>query len=838
MAKKTLKRPKSISSKRGVPKTRRKKEASLIVVPKEVISVAPPSNSSPSILMAGLLLVVAGVLFLPNFRILLVGSFLDRLKFLPYVGMIAGFAVLFRAFRRQSPVPPLPELSRPVAYFFFAFFYALCFYTRFCHPETPEPTFWNDDRVVYYDIRAIIDFGVNHLLFPFGKREPFFPYFTSFLWRLMPNADGVFVDRLSSTLVDMGTCWGFYRLGKQLTGRWLGLFLMALYSVGKPMVIYAYFGYGANTCMLSTVWMTYFFFHLMNKPDFRRFVYLGIAMGFGAYTYVPARPWTPYLILVTWLWVLRATREKPKSRALWLLLAGGMALWAFLAVYKNGYLPETLGLVSFFTHIPVYVTVFVILLAAYFKVGFRSKSDETAQLVFGWATMALVALLFTLPFYLQGDYAVHVVESSALHVDGKMSLSFKVLAKLLDNVIFYFAMMFGQSDQSGTIYPMGLDSFFDPLPVAGGVIGLAFFLAKPSWRRGFILSLIPVGMVPFVLAASPNSARPLTSVVPLLVIAGWGFAYWVRSFVAAMPRGGLRFLAFAGLGFFWVWNGVKSDWSIWHLWMTRVSNDVFIFRQVDKDWQKYRVMVACHKDQFASEAFTVLCDQRDVFLWNGSTALYLKPGEEGKDVSLLFWGDDPRKIGDQVRREFPEAQISNVPAFYYPGEQRSTGTYQDDPNYMQRAVIPFADIQKRNSGMIYPVRVPSNYWRRRFYFEGYIWARGLVWWDDRVANIGAPFPKETSLCESARADGEINVPVEGDYVFSGTYGLDYIILLVDGKKIMDYYPETGKNDLPHASVHLTPGVHSVSLEAYLQYNLAFPKISVKPPTGPDFILGE
>ena len=55
--------------------------------------------------------------------------------------MMAGFAVLFQAFRRQSPVPSLEELSRPAAYLFFAFFYTVCFYTRFSHPESPQADF-------------------------------------------------------------------------------------------------------------------------------------------------------------------------------------------------------------------------------------------------------------------------------------------------------------------------------------------------------------------------------------------------------------------------------------------------------------------------------------------------------------------------------------------------------------------------------------------------------------------------------------------------------------------------------------------------------------------------
>jgi hypothetical protein len=840
MVKKSSRKPRPTSRKRGAQSPRLKKAEIPVSLPLEaVLSKTTRQDSTGFFLIVGFLLVVAGTLFLPNFRILLIGSFFDQYKFIPYTGIIAGFAILFWTFRRQSSVPPLFDLSRPVAYFWFSFFYLLCFYTRFSHPETPEATFWNDDLVVLDDIRFIIDFGVNHLLFPFGQREPLFPYFTAFLWKLIPNADGVFIDRLSSTLIDMGTCWGFYRLGKELTNRWLGLFLMALYSVGKPMIIYCFFGYGANTCVLSTVWMTYFFFHLMKKPVLRRFVYLGIAMGFGAFTYVPARPWTPYLIGVTWLWVLWSTRLKPKSKPQWFLLMGGMFFCAFVAVFKNGYLPETSRLVAFFTWIPVSLLIVTVLLTTYFKVGANRKIDETAGLIFGWATMALVALLINLPFYLQKGYASHVVESSALHVDGNISLGLGVLAKLLDNVLFYFSSMFIQPIHDSSTYPIVYDSFFDPLPVIGMVVGLAFFLARPSWRRGFILSLIPVGMVPFVLAALPNSARPLTSVVPLLVLSGWGLVYLTRSFVAAVSSKSFRVLAFAVLCFFWVWNAVKSDWSIWHRWMARVSHDVFIFQQADKDWKKYRVMIASSDGKFRSPALTALCDQREVYLWDGPTPLYLEPGETGKDVSLLFWGYDPGKIEDRVRKEFPTAQINTIPLSYYQGDPHFSGDWSDDndSNFLKRAVIPFADIQGRNSGMIYPVRVPAGYWRRRFYCVDYGWARGLVWWDERVPNLSAPLPKETNHFETARADGELNVSVQGDYDFSGTdSGLDFIILLVDGKKIIHYYP-TGHSRIAHARVHLTTGIHSITVETYFQNSLQFPKIVVKPPIGTEFVLG-
>ena len=829
MAKKPSKRQKPAARKRSGAKPRRQKEevrpASLVLKAEPVL--ATRNDSLGFVLAVGFLLVVAGVLFLPNFRILLAGSYLDCYKFIPYAGMIAGFAMLFWAFRRPWPVPPLPELSRPMACFLFVFFYSLCFYTRFSHPETPQVTFWFDDLVVYGDIRAILDFGENHLLFPWGQREPFFPYLTAFIWKWMPQADGVFVDRLSSTLIDMGTCWGFYRLGRALSGRWMGFFLMAMYSVGKPMVIECFFGYGGNSCVLSTVWMAYFFFHLVQKPVFRRFLYLGIALGFGAFTYVPARPWPPFLIGVVWLWVLWMTRSKAKDFFLWLLLMGGMGAWAFLAVFKNGYLPETLSWVAFLTSRPVYETAGLIFLALYLYAGFRTKKDENTRLVFGWATMAALALLLTMPFYLQREYGAHIVESSAFHADGKLILGMAALAKVLDRLHFYFTLMFVQPIYDSSTYPIPYDSFFDPLPVIAMVTGLAFFAAKPSWRKGLVLALIALGMIPFVFAERPHAGRAMASVVPLLVLGAWGMDYLGRAFFAAVPDRLYRNLTLLGLAAFWVWNATMSDWSIWKRWMADKAHDSFIFQQIEKDWRSYRVIVA-RNDKFADLAITALCDQREVYQLDDPNPLYLEEGERGKDVDLLFWGYD-KTMEDRVKKDYPEAQIGFVPGYHV-----------EDPNFLERAIIPFDSIARSNGKLFSVVRVPHGYWRRRFYCENYGWARGLVWWDERVPGLVSPLPpKDVTNYMTARADGEFNASVEGDYEFSGTNIMDFVILRVDGKKIMHYYPYMGgKNYIPRGVVHLLPGSHSVSLETYFKYSIQFPGITVKPPVGPPFLLGQ
>lgn len=777
------------------------------------------------LLIGGSLLAAAGVLSFPNFQFQIPGGFLPNLLFLKWLALV-GFVLLAAAFR-LLPEPATPgEISKNWASVLFMFLFGLTFYTRFCHPETPEATFWYDDLVVTGDVRGILDLGNHPLLFPWGQREPFFPYLNAILWLLMPKADGVFINRLSSTLVDMGTCWGLYLLGRTVSGRRTGLFLMSFYAVSKPFMVYCYFGYGANTCELSTVWMMVFLFRLLNKPSFRRFVYLGIALGFGAYTYVPARLWTPYLIGILWLWILYEFRQKGKDVPTWTLLIGVMGSWAFLFLSKNNVLSPSYIWVSFLNRTPVALTAGGIILAAYIKTGMAMKKDPLRRAAFGWSTLAVIAFLFCSPFLFHPLYASHVSDTSVLNANGKLATLSEALKLVGNNIYFFFAMMFGQSSWDTGTYPTWVGSFFDYFPELAMIVGLAFFAAKPGWKKLLTLSMLALGTLPFILSNHAHSARALAVVGPLFLMAGWGMDYSWRLFTRATADPRLRQGVLLVLGALWVWSAYWSNWQVWNQWMAHKSNDATIFQQIEKDWRSHHLIIAPHYPQFESPALTMLCDQKEVWALEDPNPLYLEKGETAKDIVLLFWGYD-QNLENRLKADFPSAPVTVVPNWN-----------PDRAQFLKRVQIPFNALSEKPGKLFYIVRVPHDYWRRRFYWQDYGVGHGLVWWDDRVRALNAPFPAKLNVWMSGKADGEFQAPVEGNYTFASVSPSDWIGLAVDGKEIIRFIPGDGRLTPPRATLHLTAGAHRITYTTYFQHGPQFPRITILPPVGPERPLGE
>src|SRR5258708_5676227 len=230
---------KKTSSKKNIRVVRKEKTNPRGKTP---VLAVPDSRWDTYSLLAFFTLTMAGLYSLPNFHINLPkGGFFDQLlvhPFLLWVGLI-GMTVTYY---RLPESAERPEMPRWLAFLWFVFFFGLCFFYRFYHPLEPSAPFWYDNQVVIGDIRGIIDAGAHHLLFPFGEREPFFPYLTAGLWELFPDANAVWIVRLSCTVIDLGTLWGLYLLGSAIRGRRMGLILTAFWAVSLPMTIWNYFG--------------------------------------------------------------------------------------------------------------------------------------------------------------------------------------------------------------------------------------------------------------------------------------------------------------------------------------------------------------------------------------------------------------------------------------------------------------------------------------------------------------------------------------------------------------------------------------------------------------------
>src|SRR5258708_19307749 len=110
----------------------------------------------------------------------------------------------------------------------------------------------------------------------------------------------------------------------------MGLIVTDFWAVSLPMTIWNYFGMGQGTTVLACAWTMLFYYRLLQRPSLARFIYCGAALGFGAYCYVPFRPWTPSVITLLLIWILLGSKEKPKEAGPWVLGIGVWVSWVFL----------------------------------------------------------------------------------------------------------------------------------------------------------------------------------------------------------------------------------------------------------------------------------------------------------------------------------------------------------------------------------------------------------------------------------------------------------------------------------------------------------------------------
>jgi hypothetical protein len=227
---------------------------------------------------------------------------------------------------------------------------------------------------------------------------------------------------------------------------------------------------------------------------------------------------------------------------------------------------------------------------------------------------------------------------------------------------------------------------------------------------------------------------------------------------------------------------------------------------------------------------TVLCDQKEAYVLNDSNPIYLEPGEKGKDVVFYMYGAKPypTDLEGRVRAEFPQAQWNIIEC-----------SNPDIHHFMLRAVISIESLSEAPGKLFYIQRVPHEYWRRRFYWKDYGVGRGIVWWDERVPVLKAPFPPGMNEFITARADGEITIPTDGSYFFSVNPTADVIVLSIDGREVIHVRSPQGSNVGAREKIYLKSGIHKVTYVTTFRRLTNFADVRVIPPEGGNgWVLGQ
>jgi hypothetical protein len=757
--------------------------------------------------------VAAGLFSLPNYNQLLAPG--NALANLPTRWLlIAGFAALVVLWRaapaaEESQWDLKPATSRVLFWIFIGLGAAL----RLNHPEQPANFFWDDHFIVTSDIRNIIDFNEHPLLFPSGWREPFFPYLTAFLWLFNFHATGVFIVLLSSTLIDLAALWAFYLTGKEIGGRRMGIVLLAMAAICKAMITVCKFGYGCDTTVLACAVALLFFFRLLKKPDLSHFIQWGLSLGFGAYCYVPFRVWTPVLLGIVWLWVFSDPKERQKNIYRWGLGVGLITAWAFLFLYKNYFLTQDNPLVRFLVGWPGLALVAAGLGFCYYQVGRQGIKGEGSKL-FGWATGALLTALIMAPVLLHPHYSEHTSDISVFSKKFSPEPG-QGWRNFLENIRYSQGLMFGREGDVARMPALG-DCFFDFYTAACGLLGLAYFVARPTLNKFWVLVLYVVSLVPFILSNAPHSFRLVALTAPLLLVGAWGLGRLWLGFIQVGSRAGgivcaVLLLAFCG------WE-VDRNSRLIHDWLLQEGPDTLIGDQANAELPHFRVYVANLHPGFYTNGLDILSDQKEIFRVNDSNSIDLLPDEKGKDLAILVAGQD------LAHQKAIESEFPGLPWH----ERKMWNQQPQEIPFLKWMEVPFDLIPQGDKGLFHVQRLSAWSWKRRCYSR-YGLGRGFILYEDRVTHWNDNLPPYDTIDwnNSMRVEGDWNVVAAGSYAFSIRTG-NAMWFEVDGKKIIQNKPSDG-NRLQSTTMDLTAGPHRVELVTAFASEHLVPSVMVKGP---------
>lgn len=765
----------------------------------------------------GLAVAAVGLFTLPNYRQLLPAGY--PLGHLPTFSLlVAAFVGMVFLWRRvpETGIDNWDISSRTARIFFWGFMiFGACM--RMYRPDQPTGFFWDDHYIITADIRNTLDYNERPFLFPSGWREPFFPYLCAFFWAtVIPKAGGVFAVRFGSTVIDLIALWVFYLLGKEIGGRRMGLFLLAFGAVSKTMIEVSMEGNGCDTTILACALSLLFFLRAVKKPDLRHFALWGLALGLGAFTYVPFRVWVPMILTFMVLFVFYDRKERKWDWTRLVLGPGLWVVWIFMFFYQNSFLSAENPLVHFLTG-PFFLVPLAGLLGTAYVLAFRKETakGKAPSKVIGWATGAVVTALVMSPFYLNPHYSSHTSDISVFSKYFTTSRE-EGWRHLWENFPFGFRLMWGVVDHVSRLPAIG-DSVFDFHVTLFALVGAAYFIARPTWLKGLFVTLFVGSYVPFVLSNGPHTFRLMGNILPFTVVAVWG-AY--RLYLAILQSGNpvqRNRIAAALFLLFFAWEGYKNFGLVWY-WMGQKGTDSVIGDQAEKEIPEYRPYMIRHHPGFYTSAIDILCDNHEIYRMNSTNAVDLAPGEKRKGLAIMVAGED--KLNQQlVERAFPGLPWKERSIYWQPAGETP---------FLKWMEVPFDHIPKGETGLFHFREASAGSWRRRCYGH-YGMGRGLILYEDRVSHWNEVQPPADCVDwnNSMRVEGDWTVKTGGDYRFT-FHTANVLWFFLDGKKVMSVPPRASLDPVTYKT-SLTPGVHHVELVTSFTWEHKVPVLSVLAP---------
>lgn len=702
---------------------------------------------------------------------------------------LAGLGCMIRGYR-WVPSWTVPDVGRKEAWIGLGIILSAGAFLRLYNLGHPPGLFWDDWATTLVWVHTILDKNQFFWMMPSDGIEPFNPYVITALQAVVPDSvKDVVVCRTACCLVDMAALWVLYLAGKELGSRRIGLLAAALGALGRPMIQLTITGMRAYTLSLAVGFLVLASLKMFRKPSLRHFLLWGLALAFGVHTYSSFRVFILILPFLLLPWVFQEGRKR--GFKLWEWPAPLGATFLLCGVF-SGTLAVTLPALQGWSRAwsgwtsqpwPAAAIFALGLLPAAVAAGISLRRGKLSPLA-GWSLALAVASLLIFPLTLSDEF------------NGRMG----VLSPFRDaetsrNIVGFMAGQVWQTlrslfyaclDRNDLL--IGTDPFYDLFSQGALLLGLAFTLARPGWKKGFLLAVAALGTVVYVISLDPASTKLIGSAPPLYLLAAWAVSRLWAGLPKPRPRTGILrggILLSGLLAVYGIWGGWVQFGKLHGYWAKIPCVDTELARHVAEDSPRYRTYLAPSAWFFGWSAQFVLNEGNRYYILKDQNRIPVGKGEVPQDAVIYVYGSNATLI-QSLHGQFPSAQWEKI--FVFPHNE-------GDPNpelYMWRVFIPAGQLPDK-PGRVLQLIPEEGACLRRYYSPFYGWGLSGILMEERTANFSDPLPQdrlESKMFDriefrKARllcSQEDLNFALEGNYVFH----VDYpgpLWFMVDGRTV-------------------------------------------------------
>ncbi len=377
---------------------------------------------------------------------------------------VAGFVVQVRTTLFSSPGLPWGTLLIFLGVLVLAVFF------RFYRIDSVPGEMFSDHAEKLLDVMDVLN-GKTSIFFPRNTgREAFQFYLTAEIIQLLGTGISYLSLKIGTVLAGLLTLPYIYLLGREMGGKWVGLFAVVLAAMGYWPNVIARVGLRFPLYPLFLAPAFYYLVRGLRRQQRNDFIWSGIALGIGLHGYSPFRVVPIVFVILILLYLLHRQAEGRRAPALLgLAIAAMVALVLFLPLLRFSLeSPENMGIVGF---------------RSLTRLGTTEHAYPAAPLQIFFDNLWKS---WVMPFWDNGEVWVNSVPGRP-----------------------------------------GLDVVTAVLYFMGTVLVAVRYWRKRHWMDLFLLAAVPLLMMPSILAlAFPNENPSLNraggAVIPVFILAGFG----------------------------------------------------------------------------------------------------------------------------------------------------------------------------------------------------------------------------------------------------------------------------------------------------------------------------